>query len=99
MMTEIYKTPGKSAPTISNSLFEKLRVKLEDFYCGSSTVLGTLPELPQTSNMWSYVTVVRGTLMQIWKSLYMFVFVQNQYPENFHILNPKNSRVICPWSL
>ena len=50
-MTEIYKTPGNSAPTISNSLFEKLRVKLEDFYCDSSTVSGTLPELPQTSKI------------------------------------------------
>ena len=26
---------------------------------------------------------VKGTLMQIWKSPYMFVFKQNKYPENF----------------
>ena len=24
--------------------------------------------------------------MQIWKSLYMFVFIQKQYPENFALL-------------
>ena len=29
---------------------------------------------------------IRGTLMQIWKSPYMFVFIQNQYPENFAFL-------------
>ena len=32
----------------------------------------------------------KGTLMQIWKSLcifvYIFVFIQNQYPENFALL-------------
>ena len=29
---------------------------------------------------------VTGTLMQIWKSSYMFVFIQKQYPENFEFL-------------
>ena len=29
---------------------------------------------------------IKGTLMQIWKAPYMFVFIQNQYFENFVIL-------------
>ena len=29
---------------------------------------------------------VKGTLMQISKSQYMFVFIKKQYPENFAIL-------------
>ena len=28
----------------------------------------------------------KDTLMQIWKSSYMFVFIQKQYPENFSFL-------------
>ena len=28
----------------------------------------------------------KGTLMQIWKSSDIFVFIQNQYPENFALL-------------
>ena len=28
----------------------------------------------------------KGTLMQIWKSSYMIVFIQKQYPENFAFL-------------
>ena len=28
----------------------------------------------------------KGTLMQIWKSPYMFVFIWKQYPENFAFL-------------
>ena len=28
----------------------------------------------------------KGTLMQIWKSSEIFVFIQNQYPENFALL-------------
>ena len=27
--------------------------------------------------------------MQIWKSLYMFVLIQKQYPENFAFLLPR----------
>ena len=34
------------------------------------------------------LSFVEGTLMQIWKAPYMFVFIQNQYPENFAILIP-----------
>ena len=30
--------------------------------------------------------LLKGTLMQIWKSLYMFVLIQKQYPENFSLL-------------
>ena len=30
---------------------------------------------------------IKGTLMRMWKSLYMFVFIQKQYPENFTFLN------------
>ena len=30
--------------------------------------------------------VFKGTLMQIWKSPYMFVLIWKQYPENFAIL-------------
>ena len=29
---------------------------------------------------------IKGSLMQIWKSPYMFVFIWNQYPENFAFL-------------
>ena len=29
---------------------------------------------------------IKGTLMQIWKSLSMFVFIEEQYPENFAVL-------------
>ena len=29
---------------------------------------------------------LKGTLMQIWKSLYMFEFIQKQYPESFALL-------------
>ena len=32
----------------------------------------------------NYIT--KGILMQIWKSPYMFVFMQKQYPENFAFL-------------
>ena len=30
--------------------------------------------------------LLKGTLMQIWKSPYMFVLIQKQYPENFSLL-------------
>ena len=30
--------------------------------------------------------VIKGTLMHIWKSSYMFVVVLKQYPENFAFL-------------
>ena len=36
---------------------------------------------------WFYsILVFKGTLMQIWKSPYMSVFLQKQYPENFTFL-------------
>ena len=31
-------------------------------------------------------TGFKGTLMQVWKSPYMLVFIQKQYPENFPFL-------------
>ena len=31
-------------------------------------------------------TWFKGTLMKIWKSPYMFVFIQTQYPKNFAFL-------------
>ena len=30
--------------------------------------------------------IVKGTLMQIWKSPYMFVLIQKKYPENLALL-------------
>ena len=33
-----------------------------------------------------YLEVLKGTLMQIWKSSYMFAPMQKQYPENFDFL-------------
>ena len=30
--------------------------------------------------------VLKGTLMQVWKSPYMFVFIYKQYPESFAFL-------------
>ena len=32
---------------------------------------------------------IKGTLMQIWKSPYMFVFISKQYAENFAFLVSK----------
>ena len=32
------------------------------------------------------IFIFKGTLMQIWKSHYMFVFTKKQYPENFVFL-------------
>ena len=40
----------------------------------------------------------KSTLMQIWKSPYMFVFPKT-IPWNIRILTPKNTCVIYPWSL
>ena len=31
--------------------------------------------------------IIKGTLTKIWKSPYMFVFMQKQHPENFAFLN------------
>ena len=30
--------------------------------------------------------LIKGKLMKIWKSHYMFVFIKKQYPENFALL-------------
>ena len=30
--------------------------------------------------------MIKGTLMQIWKSPYVFVFIWKQYPESFALL-------------
>ena len=38
----------------------------------------------------------KGVLMEIWKSLYMFIKI---IPWKFRILNPDKSRVIYPWNL
>ena len=32
------------------------------------------------------IFIIKGTLMQIWKSPYVLVFLQEQYPENFTFL-------------
>ena len=58
----------------------------------SSEPLGGVPwnRCSQTLNK-----IIKGTLMQIWKSAYVIVFIWEQ----FCILNPKNSRVIDTWSL
>ena len=37
-----------------------------------------------SNQMW--ISKLKGTLMQIWKSSYMFVFLEKQYPENFAFL-------------
>ena len=42
--------------------------------------------------------LVKGTLMEIWKSPYMFVHIKT-VPWKFGILNLKNSRVIPLWRL
>ena len=58
-----------------------------------------------TKNWWQiYFDIMlnselKGTLMQIWKSPYMFVFIIKTIPWKFRFHNPKNSRVICPWNL
>ena len=36
--------------------------------------------------------IFKGTLMQIWKPPYMFVFIWKWIPWQLHILNPNNSR-------
>ena len=33
--------------------------------------------------------IIKGTLMQIWKSHYMFAFIWKQCPENFAFLIPR----------
>ena len=43
--------------------------------------------------------ILKGTLMQIWKFHYMFGFTWKHISWKFRILNPKNFRVIYPWSL
>ena len=43
--------------------------------------------------------LLKGTLMQIWKSSLIFCVHMKTIPWKFRILIPKNSRVICPWSL
>ena len=55
--------------------------------------------------MFSYILLVlkdvplKGTLMQIWKSFYMFVFIFKQDPENFAFLILKtlelSARKVC----
>ena len=42
--------------------------------------------------------IIIGTLMQIWIFLYIGVHIKT-VPWKFRILNPKNFRVIYPWSL
>ena len=37
---------------------------------------------------------LKGTLMQIWKSPFIYI---KTIPWKFRILNPKNCPVICPW--
>ena len=45
------------------------------------------------------ISILKGTLMQIWKFHYMFVFLQKQYPENFAFLilriNELFTRKVC----
>ena len=63
---------------------ERLNIDVErvafeqEFY---AKVFETLP--------WIKMKIFYGTLMQIWKSPYMFLFISKYYPENFRILNPK----------
>ena len=33
-----------------------------------------------------FFLIIKGTLMQIWKSPYIFAFIEKQYPENFATL-------------
>ena len=47
----------------------------------------------------SSVFTLKGTLIQISKSPYMFVFIKNTILWKICILNPNSSWVICPWSL
>ena len=45
------------------------------------------------------IGAIKGTLMQIWKSSYMFVLMDKQYPENFAFLILRNlelfAREVC----
>ena len=45
------------------------------------------------------MNAVKVTLLQIWKSPIYVCFQIKIIPRKFRILNPKSSRVICPWSL
>ena len=47
---------------------------------------GRLQQLSPMAGRLTEPWVLKGTLMQIWKSRYMFVFLQKQYSENFLIL-------------
>ena len=51
--------------------------------------------VPWNRSSQSLNKLLKGTLMQIWKSAYVIVFMRKQ----FRILNPKNSGVIDPWNL
>ena len=41
---------------------------------------------------------IKGALMQIWKSPYVFVFMQKQYTENFLFLIQRIT-FICPYQV
>ena len=45
-----------------------------------------------------YFCSFKGTLMQIWKSLYICVHIKTT-PCEVQIFNPKNPGVMCLWSL
>ena len=42
---------------------------------------------------------IKGTLMQIWKSFDMPVYIKKQYLENLAFDNPKKFQIVCPWNL
>ena len=46
-----------------------------------------------------FIFLLEGTLMQIWKSLPKYLCSYKIIPWKFRILDRKNSRVICQWSL
>ena len=39
--------------------------------------------------------IVKGTLMQIWKSTYMFMFIKKQYPEKFAFLTLRTLKLFA----
>ena len=70
----------------STLLFENNCVEI-----GISKLVSQLKILPSLFEL-------KGTLMQIWKTLYMFVCSCKINTWKFCIPNPKNSRIICLWS-
>ena len=69
-----------------NPLNQKKKTTWEDYPSPLTTHAPAMRNpAVQNQKIWrSQMFINKGTLMQIWKSPYMFVFIQKQYTENLH---------------